>query len=62
MEELEDGEIRIIYGEKESSPMYITYRGFISENEAKQELDRILENKNEYISAKTVEDYIAEGY
>lgn len=62
LEELEDGEIRIIYGEKESSPMYITYRGFISENEAKQELDRILENKNEYISAKTVEDYIAEGY
>ena len=62
VEELENGEIRIIYGEKDSNPMYISYRGFANELEAKQELDRIFENRDEYICAKTVEEYIAEGY
>ena len=62
IDDLEDGEIRVVYGEKESHPMYITYRGFIKEEDAKQELNRIFENKDEYTDAKTVEEYIAEGY
>jgi len=62
IDDLEDGEIRVVYGEKESHPMYITYRGFIKEEDAKQELNRIVEKKDEYTDAKTVEEYIAEGY
>ena len=51
-----------VYGEKENQPMYITYRGFVSQNEAKIEHDRIMERKEEYETAKTVEQYMAEGY
>ena len=62
IENLESGQIRIVYGEKENQPMYISYRGFISEDEAKVELDRIMDIKQEYENAKTIEQYIAEGY
>ena len=62
IDDLEDGEIRVVYGEKESHPMYITYKGFIKEEDAKQELNRIVENKDEYTEAKTVEEYVSEGY
>lgn len=62
IENLENGQSRIVYGEKENKPMYITYRGFVSRAEAERELARILDIKEEYENAKTVEQYIAEGY
>ena len=62
IENLDSGQIRIVYGEKENQPMYITYRGFVSQNEAKIEHDQIMEIKEEYENAKTVEQYMADGY
>ncbi len=40
--------------------MYITYRGFINEADAKKEHDTVMEHKEEYDNAKTVEAYMAE--
>lgn len=62
IDNLENGQSRIVYGEKENQPMYITYRGFISQSEAERELARIMDIKEEYENAKTVEQYIAEEY
>lgn len=62
IENLESGQVRIVYGEKENKPMYIAYRGFLSQDEAKIEHDRIMDIKEEYENAKPVEQYIAEGY
>lgn len=55
---LENGNIKITYGENESKPMYISYKGFITEEEARVEIDKMYDNKEEYISAKTLEQYM----
>lgn len=62
IEELEDGQFRIIYGEKDDNPMYVSYRGFINLEDAKTEHSLIMEHKKDYVEAKTVEQYIDEGY
>lgn len=62
IEKLEDSQTYIVYGENEDKPMYITYRGFLTEDEARQEHDKIMENREEYENAKTVVEYIEEGY
>lgn len=62
IENLDDGQVRVIYGDTEEKPMYITYRGFITEDEAKNECEHIMEHKEEYKVSKTVIQYIEEGY
>ncbi|MBR0457329.1 MAG: hypothetical protein IJJ01_11755 [Firmicutes bacterium] len=62
IENLESGQIRIVYGEEEDRPMYIVYRGFVNQDEAKAECDRMLDIMEEYENARTVEEYIGEGY
>ena len=49
-------------GWKDDNPMYISYRGFITEDEAKSECEHIMEHRKEYETAKTVIQYIEEGY
>ena len=60
IEELEDGQVRVIYGENEGDPMYVSYKGFVSEDEAIEESKSIMSNMDEYKNAKTVEQYIEE--
>lgn len=60
VETLEDGQFRILYRERESNPMYISYRGFITEEEAREELKHIMNSKDEYINAKTISQYMLE--
>ena len=60
VETLEDGQIRILYRERESNPMYISFRGFITEEEAREELQHIMDSKEEYINAKTISQYMLE--
>ena len=62
IEELENDQTRIIYGEQENRPMYISYRGFVSRDDARAEHDQIMGKMEEYVNAKTVEQYIGEGY
>ena len=54
------GITNIIYGDMDSNPMYISYRGFIRKSDATKERKRIMAHKEKYEDAKTVEQYIAE--
>ena len=54
------GMTHISYGDTDSNPMYISYRGFIRKSDATNERKRIMTHKKKYEDAKTVEKYIAE--
>lgn len=54
------GTTNIIYGDTDSNPMYISYRGFIRKSDATKERKRIMAHKEKYEDAKTVEKFIAE--
>lgn len=53
-----DGAITVLYGDTDSQPMYISYSGFKTYEEANQEAKTIMEHKDEYTNALTVNDYI----
>lgn len=54
------GMTHLSYGDTDSNPMYISYRGFIRKSDATKERKRIMARKEKYKNAKTVEKYIAE--
>lgn len=56
----ENDETKIIYGDEDSRPMYISYRGFKTEDEAREEVKKIMNHKNVYVEARTTSDYINE--
>ena len=56
--ESSDGEIKILYGSEDSRPMYISYMGFKTEEEAKEEMKEIMNHKADYLNALTVLGYI----
>ena len=56
--EEEDGTISALYGETDSEPMYISYSGFKTLNEAKQEMQTIMKHKKIYTDALTVNEYM----
>lgn len=55
---ISDNEIKILYGSEDSRPIYISYRGFKTEKEAEDEMQTIMNHKDEYINALTVIEYI----
>lgn len=55
----EDEKIKIVYGDTDSAPMYISRTLFKTEEEAKKELGRIIDHKDDYVNAKTVYDYLS---
>ena len=61
-----DGEIfEVIYGDSETSPMYISFTGFLEENEAKREhefLDSSDTRKQEYKMAMFLNDYMMNDF
>lgn len=48
---------KILYGDSDSNPMYVSYSAFKSETEAKEELKLILEHEDKYIHALTLNDF-----
>ena len=58
--ELENGTTKISYGEEDSRPMFISYKGFKTEKEAENEMKSIMENKEAYVNAKRLWEYLAE--
>lgn len=56
--ETADGEIKILYGSEDSRPMFISYRGFKTEGEAKEEMKKIMNHKDDYTNALTVAGHI----
>ena len=60
VEPLDDGQIRLIYTEEESRPMYISYKGFKDKDEAHAELDTLMDHREEYVEALTIDQYLME--
>lgn len=58
IQEEKDGGRKILYGEMDSQPMYISYSAFKTIDEAQQEKNHIMEHIETYKNALTVEQYI----
>lgn len=58
VEKLDGESIRVLYGDKDSCPMYISYSGFLSGEDAAQEVKKIMEHKEKYQAATTVNEYL----
>lgn len=53
---------KILYGDTDSKPMYISYSAYKTKEEAEQETDSILNHKDEYINAPTEVECIRQMY
>lgn len=58
IKEMPNGDVKILYGDDDSRPMYISYSGFLTEAEASEEINKIMENKECYVNALTVSEYL----
>lgn len=56
--EQENGNLKLLYGDTDSKPMYITFTAFKTEEEANQEVKNILPSGKSYRDALTVEAYL----
>ncbi|WP_195978207.1 hypothetical protein [Blautia luti] len=50
-EQISDSQVKILYGNAEDNPMFISYTGFMTEQEAIDEMGHIMEHKEEYTEA-----------
>lgn len=55
---LPNDEVKILYGEEDSRPMYISFRAFSVEEDAKKEMEQIMNHKEEYVDALTTIEYL----
>lgn len=58
----EDGGVKILYGDMDSKPMYVSFSTFETSEEAKQELDTIMQHEEIYHNALTSNAYINRYY
>lgn len=54
----ENGIAKVLYGDTDIQPMYISFTGFKNLDEAKQEMNAIMEHKNEYVHALTFSEHM----
>jgi len=57
-----DGTVKILYGDTDSSPMYIAFSAFKTTEDAKQEADSILQHDDVYVNALTSKVYTKQFY
>lgn len=57
--EFENDKMKISYGEEDSRPMFVSYRGFKTKSEAENEMEDIIKNKEVYINAKSLGEYLS---
>ena len=62
IQECDDGTVKIMYGDTDSKPMYISFSAFETSEEAKRELDTILQHEEIYVNALTSNAYINQYY
>lgn len=62
IQECDDGTVKILYGDTDSKPMYISFSAFKTKEEAEQEGDNILQHDEVYINALTSNAYINQFY
>lgn len=60
IKEDEDGTTKVLYGDADSQPMYISYTGFKTIDEARQEVNAIMEHKEKYIDALIFNEHMKE--
>lgn len=53
-----DNVIKVLYGDIDSQPMYISYTGFKTSDKAEQEMNKIMDHKEDYRNALTVNEYM----
>lgn len=58
IQKLPDDVVKILYGEEDSRPMYISFKAFREEDDAKKELEEIMNRKEEYVDALTTIEYL----
>ena len=51
IEQISDSQVKILYGNAEDNPMFISYTGFMTEQEAIDEMGHIMEHKEKYTEA-----------
>lgn len=62
VQECSDGTVKILYGDVDSNPMYIAFSAFKTEEEAKQEVESIMQHNEVYINSLTSSTYIKQFY
>ena len=62
IQECDDGTVKILYGDTDRKPMYISFSAFKTKEEAEQEGDNILQHDEVYINALTSNAYINQFY
>lgn len=55
----DDSGVKVIFGEEEAKPMYLSYRAFTDETDAKNETEVIMHHKDDYVNAKTALEYMS---
>lgn len=58
IEQLPAAQIKILYGDNETNPMYISYTGFLTEEEAAAEMPHIMEHKEIYTEAPELREVL----
>ena len=53
-----EGTVRIVYGDSDTKPMYVSMKAFKTEDEATIEAADALSHKEDYITAKTCREYL----
>ena len=62
IQKCDDGTVRVLYGDTDSKPMYISFSAFQTSEEAKQESEAILQHEDIYVNALTSSTYITQYY
>lgn len=58
VEKREDGKYRIIYGDKDTEPMFISHSAFVTQEEANAEMKNIMNHVDDYKNAEGLEKYL----
>lgn len=58
IKESEEGKTKLLYGDTDNRPMYISYTGYKTTDEAKQEMRAIMKHKEKYIDALTLNEHM----
>lgn len=58
IEQLDGGKVKIVYDQNDSQPMFISYKGFLTEQAAIEEIKKIMQNVEEYQNALTVRELL----
>ena len=62
IQECDDGTVKVLYGDTDSKPMYISFSAFQTNEEAKRESETILQHEGIYVNALTSNAYITQYY